>query len=118
MDILEFGVPASWRREFTVQGFDLVDQGIRKFVEFCTRLELCVPSGPEPKDNLSLTSKVTGKCKAKVSTTSITSSDERKFYCELHGRNMTHHMKDCFEMKRRAKQAKANLEKEKLPTRT
>eukprot|EP00957_Ditylum_brightwellii_P112212 8555171-Ditylum_brightwellii.AAC.1 len=22
MDILEFGVPASWRREFTVQGFD------------------------------------------------------------------------------------------------
>eukprot|EP00957_Ditylum_brightwellii_P079124 6017728-Ditylum_brightwellii.AAC.1 len=22
LDILEFGVPASWRREFTVQGFD------------------------------------------------------------------------------------------------
>eukprot|EP00957_Ditylum_brightwellii_P202067 15328438-Ditylum_brightwellii.AAC.1 len=39
MDILEFGVPASWRREFTVQGFDSVDQGLCKFVEFCTRLE-------------------------------------------------------------------------------
>eukprot|EP00957_Ditylum_brightwellii_P106573 8130713-Ditylum_brightwellii.AAC.1 len=31
MDILEFGVPANWRR---VQGFDPVDQGIQKFVEF------------------------------------------------------------------------------------
>eukprot|EP00957_Ditylum_brightwellii_P068246 5180661-Ditylum_brightwellii.AAC.1 len=29
MDILEFGVPASWHREFTVQGFDPVDQGLR-----------------------------------------------------------------------------------------
>eukprot|EP00957_Ditylum_brightwellii_P050390 3820869-Ditylum_brightwellii.AAC.1 len=79
MDILEFGVPASWRREFTVQGFDPVDQGIHKFVEFCTRLELCVPSGPETKDELSLTSKITGKCEAEVSTTSTTSLDA-KFY--------------------------------------
>eukprot|EP00957_Ditylum_brightwellii_P057384 4351218-Ditylum_brightwellii.AAC.1 len=85
MDILEFGVLASWRRDFTVQGFDPVDQGIRKCVELCTRLELCVPSGPEPKDEPSLTSKITGKRKAKVSTTSTTSSDERKYYCELHG---------------------------------
>eukprot|EP00957_Ditylum_brightwellii_P109600 8359411-Ditylum_brightwellii.AAC.1 len=61
MDILEFGVPTSWRKEFTVQGFDPVDQGIRKFVEFCTWLELCVPSGPGPKVELSLTSKPTGK---------------------------------------------------------
>eukprot|EP00957_Ditylum_brightwellii_P113913 8683976-Ditylum_brightwellii.AAC.1 len=28
LGILEFGVPASWRREFTVQGFNLVDQGL------------------------------------------------------------------------------------------
>eukprot|EP00957_Ditylum_brightwellii_P126854 9669672-Ditylum_brightwellii.AAC.1 len=50
MDILEFGVPASWHREFTVQGFNPVDQGLHKSMEFCTRLELCVPSGPKPKD--------------------------------------------------------------------
>eukprot|EP00957_Ditylum_brightwellii_P135057 10297343-Ditylum_brightwellii.AAC.1 len=80
MDILEFGVPASWRREFTVQGFDPVDQGLRKFVEFCTRLELCVPSRSKPKDEPSLTSKIAGKRKAKVSTMPTTSSDERKFY--------------------------------------
>eukprot|EP00957_Ditylum_brightwellii_P021844 1647766-Ditylum_brightwellii.AAC.1 len=29
MDILEYGVPIAWRREFTVQGFDPVDQGLR-----------------------------------------------------------------------------------------
>eukprot|EP00957_Ditylum_brightwellii_P162343 12361228-Ditylum_brightwellii.AAC.1 len=27
LDILKFGVPASWRRDFTVQGFDPMDQG-------------------------------------------------------------------------------------------
>eukprot|EP00957_Ditylum_brightwellii_P052129 3953066-Ditylum_brightwellii.AAC.1 len=27
LDILEYGVPVTWRREFTVQGFDPVDQG-------------------------------------------------------------------------------------------
>eukprot|EP00957_Ditylum_brightwellii_P098208 7483056-Ditylum_brightwellii.AAC.1 len=80
MDILEVGVLASWRREFTVQGFDPVDQGLRKFVEFCTCLELCVPSKPKPKDELSLTSKIVGKCKAKVLTMPTSSSDERKFY--------------------------------------
>ena len=113
MDILEYGVPASWRREFTVQGFDPVDQGIRKFVEFCTRLELCVPSGPEPKVDSSQTSKAAGKRKAEVSTTS-TSSAGGKFYCELHGQNKTHHTKDCFEMKRRAKRAKTTPEDGKI----
>eukprot|EP00957_Ditylum_brightwellii_P189086 14393629-Ditylum_brightwellii.AAC.1 len=49
LDILEFKVPASWSREFTVQGFNSVDQGLRKFVEFCTRLESCEPSVDKPK---------------------------------------------------------------------
>eukprot|EP00957_Ditylum_brightwellii_P052252 3962496-Ditylum_brightwellii.AAC.1 len=30
MDILEYGVPASCRREFTTQGLDSVDQGLKK----------------------------------------------------------------------------------------
>eukprot|EP00957_Ditylum_brightwellii_P103255 7870000-Ditylum_brightwellii.AAC.1 len=43
-----------------------------------------------------------------------TTSLDAKFYCDIHWRNMTHHTKDCFEMKRRAKRAKANPEKEKF----
>eukprot|EP00957_Ditylum_brightwellii_P172315 13117960-Ditylum_brightwellii.AAC.1 len=49
LDILEFRVPASWYREFTIQGFDPVDQGQHKFVEFCTRLESCEPNEDKPK---------------------------------------------------------------------
>eukprot|EP00957_Ditylum_brightwellii_P182936 13934878-Ditylum_brightwellii.AAC.1 len=64
MDILEYGGPASWRREFTVQGFDPVDQGLQKFVEFCTRLELCEPSEGDPKGEKSSKSKTAGKRKA------------------------------------------------------
>eukprot|EP00957_Ditylum_brightwellii_P062598 4751310-Ditylum_brightwellii.AAC.1 len=85
MDILEFGVPTSWHREFTVQGCDPVDQGLRKFVEFCTRLESCVPSKVEPKGEKPLTSKTAGKRKAEVLTTPAASSANLKFYCEMHG---------------------------------
>eukprot|EP00957_Ditylum_brightwellii_P060693 4607996-Ditylum_brightwellii.AAC.1 len=80
MDILEFGVLTSWRREFTVQGFDPVDQGLCKFVEFCTCLEPCVPSKVEPKGEKPLTSKTTGKHKAKVLTMPAASSANLKFY--------------------------------------
>eukprot|EP00957_Ditylum_brightwellii_P145361 11070012-Ditylum_brightwellii.AAC.1 len=64
LDILEFKVPVSWCREFTVQGFDPVDQGLRKFVELCTRLQSCEPSEDKPK--VEKTGKTRGrKCKAK-----------------------------------------------------
>eukprot|EP00957_Ditylum_brightwellii_P154936 11792557-Ditylum_brightwellii.AAC.1 len=108
MNILEFGVPASWHREFTVQGFDPVDQGLGKFVEFCTRLELCVPSEVEPKGEKPSKLKSTGKRKAKVLTTPAASSANLKFYCEMHGHNLTPNTKDCFELNQRAKRAKAN----------
>eukprot|EP00957_Ditylum_brightwellii_P070992 5395647-Ditylum_brightwellii.AAC.1 len=68
LDILEFGVPSSWHREFTVQGFNPVDQGLWKFVDFCTRLESCEPSKIEPKGEKPTKSKSAGKRKAKVST--------------------------------------------------
>eukprot|EP00957_Ditylum_brightwellii_P196642 14982602-Ditylum_brightwellii.AAC.1 len=72
LDILEYIVPALWHREFTVQGFDPVDQGLRKFVEFCTRLESCEPSADKPKDK------------------SPQGLGTQKFYCNMHGRNKTH----------------------------
>ena len=41
MEILEYGVPSSYRREFTVQGFDPLNQGLKKFIDFCSLLEAC-----------------------------------------------------------------------------
>eukprot|EP00957_Ditylum_brightwellii_P055923 4237543-Ditylum_brightwellii.AAC.1 len=49
LDILEYRVPVSWHMEFTVEGFDPVDQGLQKFVEFCTCLQSCEPSKGKAK---------------------------------------------------------------------
>eukprot|EP00957_Ditylum_brightwellii_P108478 8274420-Ditylum_brightwellii.AAC.1 len=61
MDILEYGVPARWCREFTVQGFDPVDQGLNIFVELCTCLESCESSADKLKDKKSPKSENAGK---------------------------------------------------------
>eukprot|EP00957_Ditylum_brightwellii_P104645 7974567-Ditylum_brightwellii.AAC.1 len=108
LDILEFGVPASWCREFTVQGFDPVDQGLRKFVEFYTRLESCEPSEDRPNVEKTAKAKTMGKHKAKVSTTTTTTPVDVKYYCKMHGPNRTHSTKGCFELKQRAKHTNAN----------
>eukprot|EP00957_Ditylum_brightwellii_P099422 7573307-Ditylum_brightwellii.AAC.1 len=74
MDILEYGVSPSWCREFTVQGFHPVDQGLRKFVEFCTRLVSCEPSKSMPKGEKPTKLKTAGKRKAEVLTTPTSSA--------------------------------------------
>eukprot|EP00957_Ditylum_brightwellii_P205453 15343961-Ditylum_brightwellii.AAC.1 len=74
LDILKYGVPLSWHREFTMQGFYLVDQGWQKFVEFCTHLESCEPSKVKQKDKKPAKLKTAGKHKAKVLTTSTSSA--------------------------------------------
>eukprot|EP00957_Ditylum_brightwellii_P080590 6129557-Ditylum_brightwellii.AAC.1 len=103
MDILEYGVPAMWHREITVQGFDPVDQGLKKIVEFCTRLELCKPSADKPKDKKSPKSENAGKCKADTPTKP---AGKQKFYCNIHGLNKNHDTKDFFELTQHAKHAK------------
>eukprot|EP00957_Ditylum_brightwellii_P110617 8436688-Ditylum_brightwellii.AAC.1 len=108
LDILEYGVPAKWHREFTVQGYDPVDQGLQNFVEFCTRLELCEPSKGNPKGKKPSKPKTARKHKAKVSTTPTSPAGKRKFYCEMHRCNRTHNTKDCFELKQCAKRAKTS----------
>eukprot|EP00957_Ditylum_brightwellii_P148799 11328085-Ditylum_brightwellii.AAC.1 len=65
LDILEFDVPARWCKEFTVQGFDPLDEGLRKFVEFCTRLESCEHSKGKRKGENPLKPKTTGNIRPK-----------------------------------------------------
>eukprot|EP00957_Ditylum_brightwellii_P181184 13801150-Ditylum_brightwellii.AAC.1 len=100
--------------EFTVQGFDPMDQGLCKFVEFCTCLESCEPSEVEPKDEKPLKLKTAGKRKAKVLTTPTASPAGPKFYCKMHRPNRTHNTKDCFELNQCAKRAKVNLSRVKI----
>eukprot|EP00957_Ditylum_brightwellii_P014416 1085250-Ditylum_brightwellii.AAC.1 len=112
LDILEYRVPVSWHREFTLQGFDPVDQGLQKFVEFCTCLESCEPSTDKPKGGKTPKSENAGKLKAE-GTTSTKPAGKRKFYCDVHGRNRTHNTEDCFELKQHAKHAKLNTTRNK-----
>eukprot|EP00957_Ditylum_brightwellii_P030253 2290552-Ditylum_brightwellii.AAC.1 len=109
LDILEYRVPASRRREFTVQGFDSVDQGLQTFVDFCTCLELCEPSKGKAKGEKLSKSKTAGKRKAKVSTTPTSSAGKKKFYCKMHRRNNTHNTDNYFELNRRKKRAKSDM---------
>eukprot|EP00957_Ditylum_brightwellii_P173855 13236104-Ditylum_brightwellii.AAC.1 len=108
MDILEYGVPALWRREFIVQGFNPVDQGLNFFVEFCNHLESCEPSADKPKDEKPHKPKSTGERKADMPTKP---AGEKKFYCDLHKRNKTHDTKDCYKLKQRAKCTKQGKER-------
>ena len=91
-----------------MQGFDPVDQGLQKFVDFCTRLESCEPSKGKAKGEKSSKSKTTGKRKAKVSTTPTPSAGKKKFYCEMHGWNNTHGTDNCFELNQRKKRTKSD----------
>eukprot|EP00957_Ditylum_brightwellii_P206557 15348993-Ditylum_brightwellii.AAC.1 len=97
LDILEYRVPAKWRREFTVQGFDLVDQGFKG-----------KPKGGKPSKL-----RTAGKHKVEVLTTPTTQAG-KKVYCKMHGRNRTHNTKDCLELKWRAKQAKPGTNRDKV----
>eukprot|EP00957_Ditylum_brightwellii_P008985 679409-Ditylum_brightwellii.AAC.1 len=107
LDILKFGVPARWRRKFTVQVFD-------PLVEFCTCLESCEPSKGESKGEKPSKPKTMGRHKAKVLTTSTTSpAGQKLFYCKMHGRNRPHNTGDCFELKQYTKRVKANMSHDK-----
>eukprot|EP00957_Ditylum_brightwellii_P062498 4742961-Ditylum_brightwellii.AAC.1 len=105
LDILEYRVPASWHREFAVQGFDQLVQGLRKFVELCTQLESCKPSTDKPNVKKSPRSRSAGKRNADTPTKP---AGEKKFYCHMHMHNKTHNTKDCFELKQRAKHTKTD----------
>ena len=39
LDLLEFGVPHLWQREFWRQGWDPIEHSVAEFTEFCERLE-------------------------------------------------------------------------------
>eukprot|EP00957_Ditylum_brightwellii_P175396 13351738-Ditylum_brightwellii.AAC.2 len=78
MDILEYGVPVRWCREFTVQGFDPVDQGLNKIVEFYTHLELCELSADKPKNEKSPKAENAGKHKAYMPTKPTAAHEARK----------------------------------------
>ena len=112
MEILEYGVPSMYRKEFTVQGFDPLTQGLKKFIDFCSRLESCelTMENPIPKKLSSTDETVVPKKKRKRAKSEKQFSRIRKQYCELHGENPSHSTSECFELNHRKKRARGLLE--------
>ena len=50
IDILEYGVPYSWRQEFAIHVLYPVEEGQKNFVEFCSLLETWDKRTPEKGD--------------------------------------------------------------------
>eukprot|EP00957_Ditylum_brightwellii_P108211 8256409-Ditylum_brightwellii.AAC.1 len=60
MDILEYGVPLRWRREFNVQGFDPVDQGLEKLWSSVPVWSCVSPAQTNPRMKSPLSLKIHG----------------------------------------------------------
>ena len=100
MEILEYSVPAYYCREFTVQGFDPLTQGLKKFIKFCTQLECCELTMEKPilKKVSFMEKTVIGKRKGKAAKTEKQVSRICMQYFHLHGENTMHSTTDCFEL--------------------
>ena len=105
MEILEYGVLTTYRREFTVQGLKPLTQGLKKFIDFCSRLEYCelTMEQPIPKKVSFPDETVIPKRKRKRSKIKKQVSGIRMQYCKLHGENNLHSTLECFELNRRKK---------------
>eukprot|EP00957_Ditylum_brightwellii_P133208 10156513-Ditylum_brightwellii.AAC.1 len=75
-----------------------MDQGLHKFVEFCTCLESCEPSKGGPKGEKPAKTKTAGNCKAEVLAKPTTTPAGIKYYCKMHMSNRTHSTTDCIEL--------------------
>ena len=103
LGILEFGIPCSWRREMTVQGFDTVLENLKKFIEFCCSLESCKSFSNKKQNPKKLSfqdSPVVPKRKCGKASKRKTGSFSGlcKQHCKLHGPNTMQSTTECFEV--------------------
>ena len=106
MDILEFRVPSTRCREFAIHGFDPVEEGQKKLVDFCTRLETWNWQAPKkgqvnPEDRTVTFAENTPNKKKCANTYATIAKSEDKLYCSVHRINKSHNREDYFSVKRR-----------------
>ena len=99
MNVLEYSIPPSWRREMTRQDFYPTETGMKPFVDFCTRLEATElsPDKDKPTTSSRHYDENTGRSKRPRGS----GSRKQEFYCELHGSNPTHDTPQCRARKHR-----------------
>ena len=121
IEIIEFGLPRSWRNKFIEHNFDASQKTIIELVEFCERLEalkdvektLKSPSGDPSTgktDSRTGGSKSANKNKNKKNHKRNHSSPGG---CDLHGPNCGHDNNSCKVLKAQAKKMKLSWETNK-----
>ena len=93
LDLMEFGMPSSWKKAMILQDFDSMNHTIAEFIGFCDRLELTFSFNhdqPIPK---------------KRKTTSGFKLGTGGKYCMLHG-DCRHFTEECRTMKHHAETLK------------
>jgi hypothetical protein len=110
IDILEFSIPAKWRRQFDLDHYVPTEHDRAMLVTNSETLERNDPHTFQEVETRN------GK-KQKNGKSGNSQKDEAKqvgdFYCSFHGKNETHGTKDCFTLKNRAKKAKEATDKGK-----
>lgn len=109
MENCEFGIPAKWRKEMILQGFEPVEHTVQDFVDFCERLE----ATEEINEALSKKADKHGKSndenpsKRKRGGPRAGTDGKAKYDCLYHGANNTHATHDCLILKDQAKKMAA-----------
>ena len=99
MDVLEYSLPPSWRREMTGQDFHPTDTGMKPFVNFCSRIEATESIQLEDKPTSSRCRHDAKRERSKRPRELSTSKQE--YYCEIHGSNLSQDTVDCKARKKR-----------------
>ena len=110
MDILEYGMPASWKSVMLVQGFNASEKTPTEFIEFCERLEMTGPQTDIPDEKIPKKEKSSGsgnvKEKQKTKRKHDNSKETDEGECILHGENCGLTSHNCRTLKRLAKKTK------------
>jgi hypothetical protein len=124
LDLLENGIPSTWKKEMLKQGFDITEKSIQEFIEFCERLEICEATTPTSQNNNNKNESSPNKSqkgkkgkqsyKQKDQTSDDRSPKHKKvknsFWCMQHGENASHTTNKCEYIKSQLKRLNGTYE--------
>ena len=103
LNILEFGVPSTWQKEFWRQGYDPIARSINDFTDFCERLEFTedlydsargTKKRSRTEDDQKASKKGNSERKSKPTTSRVFKKARSSKWCEYH-QTTSHDTNEC-----------------------
>jgi hypothetical protein len=103
LDIYEFGVPATWQKQFLLHGFDPLEHTKQEFLEFCERLE-ATEDIFEERHGVKRKAYPSERYKVKEGKSALANrpsgyarnnNNKTTKFCRLHGQQQSHTTGDC-----------------------